>query len=74
MSPIITTPGPCEGEPSWVSHFWEAFLNGDGEDDGDTIWFDVTADERAEWPELAQERVVGVWTDEQGFVYGQVGP
>lgn len=77
----ITDPGKFEGEALYVPYFWEFFLNGGAdEDDGDTLWFDVSDDDRREFPELSGIARVALSEDSQGFVscecfhYHQVGP
>ena len=66
----ITSPGKFEGQPIYVPWFWEQGLNGCADrDNGRTYGFDITADDRATWPELAaNRRTVKLQEDGQGFV------
>lgn len=69
----IANPGKFEGEPAYVVYFWDAFLNGFAdEDDGETLTFDVTDDDRAKFPELAEIKTVYLWETEAGFVCRKV--
>jgi hypothetical protein len=71
----ITSPGKFEGEPLYVVHFWDFYL--DGCDDVHMIdgtyvsRFEVSDEERAEFPELAGAVWVDLWESEQGFVYSR---
>ena len=65
----ITQPGKFEGEPVWAPSFWNAGLEGYAdEDDSDAYWFDVTDDDRREWPSLAGIARVELREDSNGFV------
>lgn len=66
---IIRSPGQFEGEAIYVPHFWEAFLDGFADrDDGRVLGFDVTADDKAEFPELKHRRTVKLYQRDDGFV------
>lgn len=65
----IQDPGKFEGEPVYTPYFWDAFLNGIvDEDDGETLVFNLTAEDREEFPELEAFKQVLLWEDDQGFV------
>jgi hypothetical protein len=62
-------PGKFEGEAPYVPFYWEAYLNGMADrDDGKVLGFDVTADDKALFPELRKRRTVKLVETEQGFV------
>lgn len=65
----IVSPGKFEGEPVYAPHFWEALLDGFADEDGAVAWFDVTDEDRAEFPELQGIDRVSLETDDNGFVY-----
>lgn len=67
---IIRSPGKFEGEPVYVPYFWNAALEGGGgdEDDGELIIFNVTADDRETWPELAGVERIKLLETDVGFV------
>lgn len=66
---IIRSPGQFEGERVYVPHFWDLFLNGQADrDDGRVLGFDVTADDRKEFPELKGRRTVRLYQRDDGFV------
>jgi hypothetical protein len=66
---IIRSPGKFEGEMLYVPYFWDAFLNGCADrDDGKVLGFDVTADDKKEFPELKRRRTVKIVEDLNGFV------
>jgi len=75
---IITNPGKFEGEAVYVPYFWALTLDGayDGElhhlDGGPAVVFDVTDEDRAEFPELANVRKVYILETDSGFVVSHV--
>jgi hypothetical protein len=65
----VARPGKFEGEAVYVPYFWEAFLNGMADrDDGRVLGFDVTAEDKAMFPELKGRHTVRLIETEQGFV------
>lgn len=65
----IRSPGKFEGEMLYVPHFWDAYLNGCADrDNGRVLGFDVTAEDKAEFPELKRRRTVRLIENDQGFV------
>jgi hypothetical protein len=65
----ITSPGQFEGEAIYVPHFWDIFLNGFADrDDGNTLGFDVTQEDKQEFPELKRRRTVKLYQRDDGFV------
>lgn len=65
----IKTPGKFEGEMLYVPHFWGIFLDGFADrDDGEVLGFDLTKEDREEFPELKGRRTVKIMATEQGFV------
>jgi len=66
---VIRSPGKFEGEPVYVPYFWQFYLEGGAEDDdGETLTFHVTDEDRAMFPELANVRHVFLWESDDGFV------
>ena len=65
----IVSPGMFEGEHIYVPYFWEAYLNGCADrDDGRVLGFDVTAEDKKEFPELKRRRTVRLMQRDDGFV------
>jgi hypothetical protein len=65
----IISPGKFEGEMVYVPYFWEAYLNGCADrDDGRVLGFDVTAEDKAMFPELKGRRTVRLMERDDGFV------
>jgi hypothetical protein len=65
----IASPGKFEGEPLFVPYFWDCYLNGGADgDDGETLMFEVTNEDRKEFPELVNIYRVFLWEDSNGFV------
>ena len=66
---MVSRPGKFEGEARYVPYFWEAFLMGGADrDDGNVLGFDVTAEDRAKFPELVKRRTVKLTESNDGFV------
>jgi hypothetical protein len=66
---IILSPGKFENEPLYVPYFWDAYLNGMAdEDDGMVLTFLVNDEDRAEFPELKDIKVVTLAQTDDGFV------
>ncbi len=63
-----SSPGKFEGENQATVYFWHCILDGDGDLEGDTTWFEPDAAERAYFI-LPTTRY---WIEESdnGFVYG----
>lgn len=77
---IIRSPGKFEAEPVYVPHFYNLWLDGgaddeetSGDDDGaGTLVFNLTDDDRRDWPELGNARVLRLCQDSYGFVHSEV--
>lgn len=66
---IIRSPGRFEGAPVYVPYFYDIYLNGGADrDDGRVLGFDVTAADKAEFPELKGRRTVKLVEQDIGFV------
>jgi hypothetical protein len=66
----IVSPGKFESEAVYAPYFYEAMLSGDGEELGDgELRFDVTDEDRREFPELKGVEFVLLSEDSNGFVY-----
>lgn len=68
-------PGKFEKEPIWVPYFFE-LLDSPHDDyqvsEGEyASLFVVDDDDREVFPELQESYAVCIWTDSQGFVYGE---
>lgn len=67
----IRNPGRFEGEMIYVPYYWDCYLTGGGadRDDGTMLGFDITAEDRAIFPELGRRRrTVRLYQREDGFV------
>ena len=66
---IIRTPGMFEGEMLYVPYFWDGFLNGFADrDDGKVLGFDVSPEDKVQFPELKKRRTVKLYQRDDGFV------
>ena len=66
---IIRSPGQFEGEAVYVPHYWGIYLDGFADrDDGNVLGFDVTQEDKAEFPELKRRRTVKLVQRDDGFV------
>jgi hypothetical protein len=71
----VSGPGKFEGEAPYVPYFWDAYLNGAADDDTNGILtFNVTDEDRALFPELADRDAVYLYEDDNGFVGEADGP
>lgn len=67
---VVTSPGKFEGEPSYVVHFWDGYMNGMcDEDDGETVTFILEDADFEEFPALRTFQKIDLWEDSQGFVH-----
>jgi hypothetical protein len=65
----IRNPGKFEGERTYVPYFWEAFLDGMADrDDGKILGFDVTTEDKVQFPALKKRRTVRLMETDTGFV------
>jgi hypothetical protein len=65
----IRDPGKFEGEPVYVPAFYDAYMNGCPDDDIDgVLYFDVTPEDVAEFPELQGVGTVTLYVGDDGFV------
>ena len=65
----IRTLGKFEGEMVYVPHFWDAYLNGGADrEDGEILGFDITVEDKAEFPELRRRRTIKLYQRDDGFV------
>jgi hypothetical protein len=65
----IRSPGKFEGEMIYVPYYWQAFLEGMADrDNGHVLGFDVTREDKAEFPELKNRRTVRLIERDDGFV------
>ena len=76
---VITSPGKFEGEMIYVPYFWEASMNGAGDEGGNEAqgyWFGVviTPEDRENFPEHLNSEDYGIIMGESdsGFVYASV--
>ena len=66
---IIVSPGKFEGEPVYVLHFWSMALDGGADvDDEDGFQFELSDEDRADYPALGDAEHLTLWGDDQGFV------
>lgn len=66
---VICSPGKFEGEPVWAPYFYEAMLNGESDPVNGVDYFELTAEDKAEFPELADSFGIALEESEQGFVH-----
>ena len=66
----ILSPGKFEGEHVSTLYFWDCYMNGDGQSEGDLIIFDLSESEREHLDLPRNEYRMRV--DDNGFVYGNV--
>ena len=65
----IATFGRFEAEQRYVPYFWSFYLDGCADrDDGRTLGFDISAEERALFPELKGRRSLRLYQDDNGFI------
>ena len=65
----IRSPGKFEGEMVYLPHFYDAYLDGLAEDDdGEVLSFDITPEDREQFPELGCRRVLRLYIRDDGFV------
>jgi hypothetical protein len=65
----IHSPGKFEGEQLYVPYFWECFLNGGADyDNGHVLGFNVTKEDKKEFPELRRRKMVKLIEQDDGFV------
>lgn len=66
---IVSRPGKFQGERPYVPYFWDIFLDGGADsNDGFHLVFNVTAEDRAMFPELRRRRAVVLIETNDGFV------
>ena len=65
---IVSFPGKFEQEATYVPYFWEQYLNGGGNDDGEIMSFIVNADDQALFPELELGQTIKLVESDVGFV------
>ena len=66
---IIKNPGQFDGEPIYLPHYWDIYLNGGADrDNGQIIGFDISADDKLEFPELKNRRTIRMIQTESGFI------
>jgi hypothetical protein len=65
----VKHPGKFESCAPYVPYFWEMYMTGGADrDDGNTLGFDINAEDRALFPELRGRRTVRLYETESGFV------
>ena len=66
---IVRRPGKFENEPCYVPYFWDMFLDGmSDKDDGKTLTFYVTKEDKTIFPELKHRKAVKLYERDDGFV------
>jgi hypothetical protein len=71
---MVKGPGKFEAEPVYLPYFYDMAMEGmedDREWDGETeiSVFQVTKEDRAMFPELADVKTVRLWVSDTGFCY-----
>ncbi len=74
----VKGPGKFENEPALTPYYYEAWLNGEGEnhDSNGTMvnTFEISESDRGMFPELVHYSHVAIWEDDSGFVYARTLP
>jgi len=66
---IIKSAGKFEQKPVYVPYYWDCFLNGCADrDNGKILGFDVTKEDKLEFPELKHRKTVNIIESDTGFV------
>lgn len=70
---MIRQPGPFKDQPIYAPYFWNAYLDGTYDDEyvenGEhVVVFNVTEDDRYDYPELGGATTVYIWEDTQGLL------
>jgi hypothetical protein len=69
-SGVIRDLGKFEAEPMYAVYFWDSGMNGMADEDENGVWFFVLSPEdKAEFPELADDYGVAIEESDTGFVY-----
>jgi hypothetical protein len=71
---VVRQPGKFEGTAVWAEHFWNAVLEGSGDDEREidgTLYtvLQVNPEEVERWPVLKEIHAVVMSEDDQGFVH-----
>lgn len=67
---VIKDPGQFEGQCLWAPYFWEYYLNGFSDEDlAGVLLFVISEEDKAEWPELAEDFAIALEQSDSGFVY-----
>lgn len=74
---IIRDPGRFKAQPAYAPYFWDSYLDGTFDDEYDTddchvVVFNITDDDRVEYPELAGATLLYLTEDPDGAVHTQV--
>lgn len=65
----VAHPGKFEGCAAYVPYYWDVFMDGGADrDNGRVLGFDVTAEDKALFPELKRRRTVRLTETSDGFV------
>ena len=66
---MILSPGKFEGEMLYVPYYWDLFLNGGADsDNGKVLTFNVSDEDKVQFPELKKRKKVRLMEREDGFV------
>ena len=66
---VIRSPGMFCGQRIYVPYYWGQYLQGCASgDDGDVVWFEISAEEKKWFPQLKRRRTVRLRETDQGFV------
>lgn len=67
---IITSPGKFEGEYIATPYFYECYMDGDGEDNINSIDFEISEAEKTVFPVLCSSETFSLVISDNGFVHG----
>jgi hypothetical protein len=66
----IVDPGKFEGEPVYALAAYDWYMDGGGDTIAGWDTYEITPEDRAEWPELpAEARYIAQSEDDQGFIH-----
>lgn len=71
---MIKDLGKFEGEMLYVPYFYDMYMDGFYDEQGDDwVFFEISDDDRKQFPELEKkDKGIVLWFSEQGFVSGEI--
>lgn len=70
---IIQDPGKFEGEGYWVPYFYDLYMNGSYDEEGESwAWYKLDAEDFKKFPELEGSKSITIYFSDQGFISGDL--